>query len=116
MYARVQKIKRPNGQVDEYVQILESYREGKKVHQKVIANLGNKQVLKKQLGSLLKILNPSLLRSSQSIEPQVSAPYGVVFLVHHLFSELNLWGVLDGVSRSAGFAQYRDSLCDSLTP
>lgn len=104
MYARVQKIKRPNGQVDEYVQILESYREGKKVHQKVIANLGNKQVLKNQLGSLLKILNPSLLRSSQSVEPQVSAPYGVVFLVHHLFSELNLWEVLDGVSRSAGFA------------
>ncbi len=104
MYARVQKIKRPNGHVDEYVQILESYREGGKVHQKLIANLGNKQVLKNQLGSLLKILKPSLLRGSESVEPEVSAPYGVVFLVHHLFSDLGLFDLFDELSRSAGFA------------
>lgn len=104
MYARVQKIKRLNGQVDEYVQILESYREGGKVHQKLIANLGNKEVLKNQLGSLLKILKPSLLRGSQSVEPQVSACYGVVFLVHHFFSELGLFELFDRLSRSAGFA------------
>lgn len=103
MYARVQKIKRPNGQVDEYVQILESYREGGKVRQKVIANLGNKKILKNQLSSLLKILKPSLL-DSQSIEPQVSASYGVVFLVHHFFSELGLFELFDRLSRSAGFA------------
>lgn len=104
MYARVQKIKRPNGHVNEYVQILESYREGGKVRQRLIANLGNKEVLKNQLGSLLKILKPSLLRGAQSVEPEVSARYGVVFLVHHLFSELGLFELLDKLSRSAGFA------------
>lgn len=104
MYARVQKIKRPNGHVNEYVQILESYREGGKVRQRLIANLGNKEVLKNQLGSLLKILKPSLLRGAQSVEPEVSAPYGVVFLVHHLFSELGLFELFDKLSRSAGFA------------
>jgi len=104
VYARLQRIKRPNGQVDEYVQILESYREGGKVRQKVIANLGNKQILKNQLPSLLKILKPSLFRDAASIEPATALPYGVIFVVHQLFSQFHLWEILDGCSRSLGFA------------
>src|SRR3989338_6771708 len=94
VYARLQRIKRPNGQVDEYVQILESYREGGKVRQKVIANLGNKQILKNQLPSLLKILKPSLFRDAASIEPATALPYGVIFVVHHLFNYLSIIPIL----------------------
>lgn len=95
MYARIQKIKRPNGKIDEYVQIVESYRAHGKVGQKVIANLGNKQVLQKQFLGLVKLLNPSLLKEIESVQPKEMAPYGICFVVHHLFREVGLWEKLD---------------------
>lgn len=104
MFARLQRIKRPSGQVDEYVQIVESYWERGKARQKVIANLGNKRVLESQLPALLKILNPSLLKPTEFIEPMLALPYGGIFVVHRLFSELGLWKIFDGLSRSRGFA------------
>ena len=104
MFARLQRIKRPSGQIDEYVQIVESYWEGSKARQKVIANLGNKRVLESQLPSLLKILNPSLLKHAEFIEPKIALPYGGIFVVQRLFSELGLWKIFDGLSRSRGFA------------
>ncbi|HET8669154.1 MAG TPA: IS1634 family transposase [Candidatus Saccharimonadales bacterium] len=104
MFARLQRIKRPNGQIDQYVQIVESYWEGGKARQKIIANLGNKRVLESQLPSLLKILNPSLLKHSEFIEPKVALPYGGIFVVNRLFSELGLWKIFDGLSSSRGFA------------
>jgi transposase len=113
MYVRLQKIKRPNGSVDEYVQILESYRQGGKVRQKIIANLGNRRLLKANLDSLIFLVDPDradLIRPDEravegnSVVPQVSAPYGIVFLVHSLFAELNLWDLLDSLSDSTGWA------------
>jgi len=105
MYTRIRKIKRANGHIDEYVEILESYREDGKIHKKRIANLGNKSILKTQLQSLLKILDPSLLVNPiDSIQSKSSAPYGIIFLVHHYFSELRLWEALDSLSNSNGWA------------
>lgn len=65
MYVHVQKIKRSNGQVDEYVRILESYRDKGRVKQKLVANLGNKRMLQSQSLSLIKILNPSLFQDAK---------------------------------------------------
>ena len=104
MFARLQRIKRPNGQIDQYVQIVESYWERGKARQKVIANLGNKRVLESQLPALLKILNPSLLKHSEFIEPKVALPYGGIFVVNRLFSELGWWKIFDRLSSSRGFA------------
>jgi transposase len=104
MFARLQRIKRPSGQIDEYVQIVESYWERGKARQKVIANLGNKRVLESQLPSLLKILNPSLVKHAEFIEPKIALPYGGIFVIQRLFSELGLWKIFDRLSSSRGFA------------
>jgi len=113
MFVRVQRIKRPSGKIDEYVQILESYRDQGQVRQRVIANLGNKLVLRNQLPALLQILDPAPGTATESgrdasktatIQPTVCARYGIVWVVHHLFSALGLWEILDGVSRSRGLA------------
>lgn len=104
MFVRLQKIQRRNGSTDEYVQILESYREGGRVRQKVVANLGNRRLLKANLESLIKVLDPDRAGQMGRVEPQVSAPYGIVLLVHRLFSELNLWPLLDSLSDSKGWA------------
>ena len=104
MYITVQRIKRKNGKIAEYLQMVESYREKGKVKKKVIANLGNKEVLQSQFHSLMKLLNPSLLKEEKAVEALSSASYGVIYLVHHLFSELGLWNLLDKNVRSKGFA------------
>lgn len=126
MFITTQRIKRKSGKTDEYVQIMESYREAGVVKKKIIANLGNKEILQSQFHSLVKLLNPSLLsrtsedpssgplkdglsqersgKEESDVKPLAAANYGVMYLVHHLFSELNLWSVLDNSVRSKGFA------------
>ena len=110
MFVRLQKIRRPNGSTDEYVQILESYREGGKVRQKVVANLGNRRLLKSNLESLITVVDPDRAEPTDraakaaSVDPLVSAPYGIVLLVHWFFTELNLWRLLDSLSDSKRWA------------
>ena len=113
MFVRLQKIRRPNGSTDEYVQILESYRQNGKVRQKVVANLGNRRLLKANLESLITVVDPDRAdlvhradRAGEagSVVPQVSAPYGIVLMVHELFTELDVWSLLDSLSDSKGWA------------
>lgn len=104
MFIRLQHLKKKDGKEYEYLQIMESYREGGKVHKKVVANLGNREMLQSQLQSLVKLLNPSLLKEEPDVKPITSAPYGGMYCVHHLFSELRLWKLLDSFTRSKRFA------------
>ena len=45
MYLRTVKVPSSNGTVHEYVRIVEAYRQGGKVRQRVVADLGRKDVL-----------------------------------------------------------------------
>ena len=45
MYPRAIKVRSSNGTVNEYVRIVEAYREDGKVKQRVVADLGRKDVL-----------------------------------------------------------------------
>ncbi len=45
MYPRTVRIRSTNGTVNEYVRIVEAYREDGKVKQRVVADLGRKDVL-----------------------------------------------------------------------
>ena len=45
MYPRIVKVRSSNGTVNEYVRVVEAYRENGKVKQRVIADLGRKDLL-----------------------------------------------------------------------
>jgi hypothetical protein len=48
-FVRKVKVKNDKGGYDEYVRIVESYREGGKVKQRIISHLGNVKTLKKDI-------------------------------------------------------------------
>ena len=45
MYPRTVKVRSKSGTVNEYVRVVEAYREGGKVKQRVVADLGRKDLL-----------------------------------------------------------------------
>ena len=57
MYVRALKVRSSNGTVNEYVRVVEAYRENGKVKQRVIADLGRKDLLVWLLPKLRRVLD-----------------------------------------------------------
>src|SRR3977135_1611244 len=98
MYPRTVKVRSSSGTVNEYVRIVEAYREGGKVKQRVVADLGRKDV---PLESLPKLQR--LLRGDCDPEPDAppelnvvdASTWGPVLAIRTLFDQLGLWKILD---------------------
>ena len=81
----------------EYLQLVESFREGGKVRKRVVANLGRLDKIKQKPGkllppanrvnSLLGIAEKSLLPEVKVVSPQSC---GAVFALHELWHELGI--------------------------
>ena len=56
MYPRTVKVRSSSGTVNEYVRVVEAYREGGKVKQRVVADLGRKDLLVEVLPKLRQLL------------------------------------------------------------
>jgi transposase len=99
MYPRTVKIRSTNGTVNEYVRIVEAYREDGKVKQRVVADLGRKDVLLSVLPKLQRLLRGDLeLDEDGATELKVvdASTWGPVLAVRTLFEQLGLWDILDG--------------------
>ena len=93
MYVRTVKVPSSNGTVNEYVRIVESYREDGKVKQRTIADLGRKDVLQDLLPQLERVLK-GLLKvqgEREPVEVLEAATWGPVLVVRALFEQLGLW-------------------------
>ncbi|MFQ5658600.1 MAG: IS1634 family transposase [Candidatus Methylomirabilales bacterium] len=92
MYPRIVRVRDRHGTPVEYVRLVESYREGKRVKQRIVAHLGRKDVLAEHLDRLLE-----LLRGPRESTPDVStleahsaAAWGPVLVARHLWTQLGL--------------------------
>jgi len=56
MYLRTTRIKRPDGHVDEYIRLVESYWNDGCPRHRVICNLGRKEILAPHADALMRIL------------------------------------------------------------
>src|SRR3954447_15701181 len=94
MYPRIVKVRSSSGTVNEYVRIVEAYREGGKVKQRVVADLGRKDLLVEVLPKLRRLLTGE---AQDPAAPKFGkAPtWGPVLVVPALFDQLGLWGILD---------------------
>jgi transposase len=94
MYPRTVKVRSTRGTVNEYVRVVEAYREGGKVKQRVVADLGRKDLLVEVLPKLRRLLTGE---AHDPADPQFGeAPdWGPVLVVRALFDQLGLWGILD---------------------
>src|SRR4051794_41801610 len=106
MYPRTVKVRSKSGTVHEYVRVVEAYRDGGKVKQRVVADLGRKDLLLEVLPKLRRLLTGE---AQDPADPQFGeAPtWGPVLVVRALFDQLGLWGILDqylGHAKGAPFA------------
>jgi transposase len=98
MYPRTVKVRSSSGSVHEYVRVVEAYRDGGKVKQRVVADLGRKDLLVEILPKLRRLLaGDDPIEAGDSAEPHVSeaSDWGPVLVVRALFDQLSLWTILD---------------------
>jgi transposase len=104
MYVRTIKVPSSNGTTNEYVRVVEAYREDGKVKQRTIADLGRKDVLLAVLPKLERVLKglPKLEDEPEGDITILDADtWGPVLVVRTLFDELGLWNILDGLAAKA---------------
>src|SRR3954471_8014243 len=98
MYPRTIKVRSSSGTVHEYVRVVEAYREGGKVKQRVVADLGRKDLLVEVLPKLQRLLaGEAGGPAADPAVPQVgdASNWGPVLIVRALFDQLGLWDILD---------------------
>jgi transposase len=98
MYPRTVKVRSSSGTVNEYVRVVEAYREGGKVKQRVVADLGRKDLLIDILPKLKRLLTgDGGQEDSTPTDPEVgeASNWGPVLVVRALFDQLGLWSILD---------------------
>jgi transposase len=98
MYLRTVKVPSSNGSVNEYVRVVEAYREDGQVKQRTIVNLGRKDLLTALLPQLQRLLQgqPSLPgEPADAINVLEAATWGPVLVVRALFAQLGLWQLFD---------------------
>jgi transposase len=98
MCPRTVKVRSSSGTVNEYVRVVEAYREGGKVKQRVVADLGRKDRLVEVLPKLRRLLAGDVgIEAGDSAEPQVAdaSNWGPVLVVRALFDQLGLGEILD---------------------
>jgi transposase len=98
MYPRTVKVRSSSGRVNEYVRVVEAFREDGKVKQRVVADLGRKDLLVAILPKLRRLLggDPGDETADPS-DPQFldASTWGPVLAVRALFEQLGLWDILD---------------------
>jgi transposase len=98
MYPRTVKVRSKNGTINEYVRVVEAYREDGKVKQRVVADLGRKDLLVEMLPKLRRLLDGYVEGDSNDpADPQVvdASTWGPILVVRALFDQLGLWAILD---------------------
>ncbi len=97
MYPRTVRIRSSNAAVNEYIRIVEAYREQDKVKQRVVANLSRKDTLLAVLPILQRLRGDFKLGQDGSRELKAvnASTWRPVLAVHTLFEQLGLWTILD---------------------
>jgi transposase len=110
MYPRIVKVRSSNGTINEYVRVVEAYRDGGAPKQRTVVDLGRLDVLREILPKLQR-----LLRGDDEADSETSADlkivdastWGPVLAVRTLFEQLGLWEILDqflGRAKGVSFA------------
>jgi transposase len=91
-------VKAANGR-HEYLRLVESFRDGDKVKQRIVAHLGRKDLLAPHLDALIRLLQdesdaPRWVSVDDISTPRASS-WGPILVARHLFDKLSLGPILD---------------------
>jgi transposase len=112
MYLRTIKVRSSNGMVNEYVRVVEAYRQDGKVKQRTIADLGRKDFLAEILPKLQRLLggnaaSPTPIAETPDPDILDASTWGPILVLRTLFDQLGLWSILDqylGQAKGVPFA------------
>jgi transposase len=111
MYLRTIKAKGADGVEFEYIRLVEAYWENGHSKQRVVANLGRKDILAPHLESLIALLGGGKKTKANSpscgehIEATVAACWGPMLVARSLWREFGLESILDGLAPKTNTAQ-----------
>jgi len=111
MYLRTVKAKGADGVEFAYIRLVEAYWENGHSKQRVVANLGRKDILAPHLESLIGLLSggkktkANSLSCAEPIEATVAACWGAMLVARSLWRELGLESILDGLALKTNTAQ-----------
>src|SRR5262249_56748408 len=111
MYLCTVRSKGAEGVELEYIRLVEAYWENGRSKQRVIANLGRKDLLAPHLESLIELLGGTKQTKSSSancaepIEAAHAACWGPMLVARWLWRELGLESILDGLVPKANSVQ-----------
>jgi len=110
MYLRTVKVRSSSGAVNEYVRVVEAYREGGKVKQRTLADLGRKDLLVEILPKLQRLLGGDGPDIAQAEDPDIldASTWGPVLVIRALFDQLGLWAILDAALGKAKGVPFAD--------
>jgi transposase len=98
----LRSVKAANGR-HEYLRLVENYREGDKIRQRVVVHIGRKDLLAPHLDALVRLLQadqpaPTWVSAEQVATPQAWT-WGPVRVARHLFDSLALGSILDSTTK-----------------
>lgn len=101
MYLRTVKARGGGGRLHEYLRLVESYWENGRCKQRVVLNLGRKELLAPHLDSLVRLLRGSAPSTASQVsreefQPREAACWGPMLVARRLWGELGLESILDG--------------------
>src|SRR5512143_567029 len=100
MYLRINKVRRADGKVDEYIRLVESYWNNGSPRHRVICNLGRKDLLAPHADALLRVLRGE--KSGRSPAPEALAvgawDWGPMLVARHFWQHLGLQEMIDSLS------------------
>lgn len=104
MYLRTTKVKRPDGRVDEYIRLVESYWNNGSPRHRVVCNLGRKDLLAPHAEALLRLLTGQEKPKAKSTDPYATeAPdWGPMLVARHFWQELGLQRSIDSLAKRGG--------------
>src|SRR3984957_10026688 len=98
MCPRTVEVRSSSGTVNEYVRVVEAYREGGKVKQRVVADLGRKDLLVAILPKLRRLLTGDDVGEAGApaeLHVAEASNWGPTLVIRTLFEQLGLWAILD---------------------
>lgn len=105
MYLRINKVKRSDGRVDEYIRLVESYwNEGSPRH-RVICNLGRRDLLAPHAHALLQILRGEKRDKSETRTASAIGAWdwGPMLVARQFWRQLGLETTIDSLAKKSGY-------------
>ena len=98
MYLRTVKVRSSSGAVNQYVRVVEAYRDHGKVKQRTVADLGRMDLLAEMFPKLKRLLGydgDSKTPPDNDLDILDASTWGPVLVLRALFDQLGLWTILD---------------------